>query len=146
MTRSSLLLLQRCYPKAFACHLGSMAGELVPGSGLAEPVWAGLITWYLPFVVLFFLLYFPQVVILHGYMSTFAEYCNPSSGGESYMSCKLYNAFRTAIHAVVDGTLPIGLLHAYMTSLEERMNELVVRLSTQFSAEPKGQQDTTTPT
>lgn len=38
MTRSSPLLLQRCYTSALACYLGLMPGKLVPASVLAEPV------------------------------------------------------------------------------------------------------------
>ncbi|KAG9091738.1 hypothetical protein FRC06_000393, partial [Ceratobasidium sp. 370] len=65
MTRSSLLLLQRCFPDSFACFMGSASGELVASSDLAEPVWAGLLRWYLPFVIMIFLLYFPLVILGH---------------------------------------------------------------------------------
>lgn len=140
MTRSSLLLLHRCYPKAFARHLGPMSGELVPASNLAEPVWAGLIIWYLPFVVLFFLLYITPLVVIHSYMATFFAYGGPLGHDGPYVMLMFFNAFRTAVHAIVDGPLPIGLIHAYMTSLENEMNDVVARLLTQFSeTSPLGQ-------
>ena len=133
MTRTSLLLFQRCYPKAFACHFGPTSGELVSGSDLAEPVWAGLLKWYLPFVVFFALAYVPPVVIFH---IAIARLMDCRSG---LQMCKDYAvlprellAMRMALHSIVDVSLPVGLLHSYMTALEGRMNDLVMRLSVQF--------------
>ena len=106
-----------------------MTGKPIPGSELAEPVWTGLIEWYLPFVVLFFLVYIPLVGVIHYLMGTVVSYGEPSKSGGYHL---LYNAFRTAMHPIFDGPLPIGVIHAYMTSLEEEMNDLIVRLLTQF--------------
>lgn len=146
MTRSFLLLLHRCYPNAFACHLGAMSSELVPASNLAEPVWSGLIKWYLPFVMLFLMLYIPPVVAIHAYMATSVSYGDRLGSDGSSGMLKFYNAFRTAIHAIVDAPLPIGIMHAYMTSLEDEMNNVVVRLLTQFSeTHPLSQEECTAP-
>ncbi|KAG9080021.1 hypothetical protein FRC06_007170, partial [Ceratobasidium sp. 370] len=89
MTRTSLLLLQQCYPTAFACYLGPMSGELVPASDLMEPVWTGVAS--------------PELV-----------------------------ALRLALHSLIDVPLPVGIMHAYTTSLESSMNKLVERLSREF--------------
>ncbi|KAG8678215.1 hypothetical protein FRC08_017970 [Ceratobasidium sp. 394] len=37
-----------------------------------------------------------------------------------------------AIHGIIDVPLPIGILHAWMTALEVRMNNLVTSLSTEY--------------
>ncbi|KAG8703798.1 hypothetical protein FRC09_003936 [Ceratobasidium sp. 395] len=53
-------------------------------------------------------------------------------------SCVMYPApeglasLRTALHALIDVPLPIGMIHAYLTSLELSMNGLVGRLSREF--------------
>ncbi|KAG9085666.1 hypothetical protein FS749_004242 [Ceratobasidium sp. UAMH 11750] len=142
MTRTSLLLLQRCYPKAFACYLGSLSGELVPASDLIEPVWTGVVRWYLPFVVLFFMAYLPLVVAIHMQLSMFVR-CHwqlascphfPYDGrpGLTVM------ALRLALHSLIDVPLPTGIMHAYMTALESAMNELVERLSREFLGTRQG--------
>lgn len=53
-------------------------------------------------------------------------------GSKYDVFCRLYNVFRTAMHTVFDGPLPIGIIHAYMNSIEEEMNDLVVRLLIKF--------------
>ncbi|KAF8593348.1 hypothetical protein BDV93DRAFT_529903 [Ceratobasidium sp. AG-I] len=134
MTRTSLLLFQRCYPKAFACHFGPMSGELVSGSDLAEPVWAGLLKWYLPFVVFFVLAYVPPVVIFHVVIARLMD-CRGLQECYQYPANSLPRellAMRMALHSIVDVPLPVGLLHSYMTALEGRMNDLIMRLSVQF--------------
>ncbi|KAF8607114.1 hypothetical protein BDV93DRAFT_552863, partial [Ceratobasidium sp. AG-I] len=134
MTRTSLLLFQRCYPKVFACHFGPMSGELVSGSDLAEPVWAGLLKWYLPFVLFCVLAYVPLVVIFHVIIARLMD-CRGLQKCYEYPANVLPRALlalRTALHAIVDVPLLVGLLHSYMTALEGRMNDLVVRLSVQF--------------
>lgn len=110
-----------------------MSGELMPGSDLAEPVWAGLIKWYLPVVVIFFMLYIPPVVFIHTFLATSVNCGDPLSCAGAFAPSKAFYAFRMALHAIFDGPLPIGLMHGYMTSLEEEMNELVVRLLMQLS-------------
>ncbi|KAG8723458.1 hypothetical protein FRC09_003264 [Ceratobasidium sp. 395] len=135
MTRSSLLLLQQCYPTVFACYIGSMSGELVQAADLAEPVWEGLIRWYLPFVLLFFLVYIPFVVLVHMHISNLAM-CHRLTNCAFYQwKYKVYpeiTALRFALHAIIDVPLPTGILHAYMTALESAMNKLVERLSRGF--------------
>ncbi|KAL5641685.1 hypothetical protein ACGC1H_001979 [Rhizoctonia solani] len=127
MTRSSLILLHRCCPAAFACYLGSPSGELISPSLLAEPVWAGLLRWYLPFVVTFFMIYFPLLILLHRFLyMSFDCFITCTTGN------KLLRAVDYALHSVLDVPLPIGLIHSYMTSLEVQVNRLVVNISTQF--------------
>lgn len=113
-----------------------MSGELVSGSDLAEPVWAGLLKWYLPYVIFFVLAYVPPVVIFHVVIARLMD-CH----GLQLQMCDQYPAnalprellaMRMALHSIVDVPLPVGLLHSYMTALEGRMNDLVVRLSIQF--------------
>lgn len=134
MTRSSLLLLQRCHPSAFACYLGEMSDELTPASVLAEPVWAGLMRWYLPFIGLFFLVYFSLLM-------TFYNALAPSRGcwsARSFLADATCNSHRWiralghAVHSVLNVPVPVGAMHVYMTSLEVEMNKLVVNISTQF--------------
>ncbi|CAE6478098.1 unnamed protein product [Rhizoctonia solani] len=124
MTRSSLILLHRCCPTAFACYLGPPSSELISASLLAEPVWAGLLRWYLPFMVVFFMVYYPLLVLLHQYMAMnldCAVTCN-----------RLLRSVMYALHSILDVPLPIGIIHCYMTSLELQINRLVVDISTQF--------------
>lgn len=45
---------------------------------------------------------------------------------------KFFTVLRYSLHTILDAPLPVGLMHSYMTALEERMNKLVVRLSGQF--------------
>ena len=130
MTRSSLLLMQRCYPSGFACHLGAMSVGLVPSSSLAEPVWAGILRWYLPFVILFFLLYIPLLISFHVYIGRAMDCRVLDTCASAVYSSVL--AFRYSLHSIADVPLPVGLMHAYMTALEEEMNNLVVRLSVRF--------------
>ena len=130
MTRSSLLLMQRCYPSGFACHLGAMSDKLVPSSSLAEPVWAGILRWYLPFVVVFFAIYVPLVILVHAYIALAID-CRILDTCASTVDSSV-SAFRYSLHSIIDVPLPVGLMHAYMTALEEEMNSLVVRLSLRF--------------
>ncbi|KAH7337405.1 hypothetical protein B0J17DRAFT_662843 [Rhizoctonia solani] len=137
MTRSSLLLLQRCFPTSFACYMGSTSDELIHASQLAEPVWAGLIKWYLPFAIAIFLFYFPLLVLGHVFLSGIVD-CGSSWTCAAKLTIDqprivVFRALRLALHGM-DVPLPLGLLHAWMTSLEVRMNDLVVRLSTQYHA------------
>ncbi|CAE6498886.1 unnamed protein product [Rhizoctonia solani] len=137
MTRSSLLLLQRCFPTSFACHMGSTSDELIHASQLAEPIWAGLIKWYLPFAIAIFLLYFPLLVLGHVFLSSIVD-CGSSWTCAGKLSADqprmfVFRALRLALHGM-DIPLPLGLLHAWMTALEVRMNDIVVRLSTQYHA------------
>lgn len=132
MTRSSLILLQRCYPHAFACYLGAVSDILIPGSALAEPVWAGMLRWYLPFALAFFLTYIPLIVALSYYIWQTMS-CVETHGARCPSSSRMFSAFKSAMHAVLDVPFPIGLMHAYMTSLEVSMNKLIVNLSVQFS-------------
>jgi hypothetical protein len=139
MTRSSLLLLQRCFPNSFACYVGSASGELIASSDLAEPVWAGLLRWYLPFVITMFTLYFPLVILAHIFLSNMLRcgvplVCELPPGamvGNSPLSRPI-RGLLIATHGIIDVPLPVGLLHAWMTVLEVGMNNLVMRLSTQF--------------
>ncbi|KAF8707453.1 hypothetical protein RHS03_04425, partial [Rhizoctonia solani] len=127
MTRSSLILLHRCYPAAFACYLGPPSGEMISPSLLAEPVWAGLLRWYLPFVVVFFFAYIPLVILLHGFLWTSLMCLGSCDQGSRALTAVAY-----AVHSIVDVPLPIGIIHSYMTSLEVQINRLVVNISTQF--------------
>ncbi|KAF8597578.1 hypothetical protein BDV93DRAFT_547870 [Ceratobasidium sp. AG-I] len=120
MTRSSLLLLQRCFPTSFACYLGSASGELVRHSELAEPVWAGLLRWYLPFVIAVFIIYLPAVIFTQVILA------GTTKGGG------FADSLRISAHAIIDIPLPVGLLHAWITSLEVRMNDLVLRIATEY--------------
>lgn len=131
MTRSSLLLMLRCYPSAFACHLGAMSDILIPSSCLAEPVWAGILQWYLPFVAVFFLLYVPPVILFHLYLKMYIN-CHAFDACAEALMPRWISALRYSLHSILDAPLPVGLMHSYMTALEQRMNELVVRLSAQF--------------
>ncbi|KAG8715933.1 hypothetical protein FRC08_010017 [Ceratobasidium sp. 394] len=135
MTRTSLLLLQRCYPTAFTCYLGSMSGELVPASDLTEPVWTGVIRWYLPLVVLFFMAYVPVVVVVHLQFTKLTT-CLGIRGCDSkshyYQTRWELAALRFALHSIIDVPLPIGIMHAYTASLELSMSKLVERLSGVF--------------
>ncbi|KAG8735303.1 hypothetical protein FRC10_010753 [Ceratobasidium sp. 414] len=115
MTRTSILLLQRCFPNSFACFMGSASGKLTASSELAEPVWAGLIRWYLPFVVTILALY-----DAYWYLS------------------RVTQGLRLATHGIIDVPLPIGILHTWMTTLEVRMNGLVTRLSTEYHSLERG--------
>ncbi|CAE6409834.1 hypothetical protein ACGC1H_006491 [Rhizoctonia solani] len=133
MTRSSLLLLQRCFPTSFTCHMGSTSAELIHASELAEPIWAGLLKWYLPFASAIFLLYFPLLVTGHLFFNNMLECGKYWECEEKLSSMAVSRALRLALHGL-DVPLPLGLLHAWMTSLEVRMNDLVVRLSTQYHA------------
>ncbi|QRV85044.1 transmembrane protein [Ceratobasidium sp. AG-Ba] len=128
MTRSSLLLLQQCYPSAFACYLGDMTGELVPASELAEPIWAGVVRWYWFFIALFFMVYIPLVVGLHSFL---AGGCALGTCWHRSISAHL-DALKLAVHGLVDVPLPVGIMHAYMSSIESVMNGLVGRLSAEF--------------
>ncbi|KAF8607113.1 hypothetical protein BDV93DRAFT_603777 [Ceratobasidium sp. AG-I] len=132
MTRSSLLLMQRCYPSAFACHLGAMSDELVPSSSLAEPVWAGILRWYLPFVILFFLFYIPLLICFHVYIGRLVNCHALDDCVQRSVVPRPLSAFLHSLHSIVDVPLPVGLMHAYMTALEQEMNDLVVRLSVRF--------------
>ncbi|KDN42032.1 hypothetical protein RSAG8_07077, partial [Rhizoctonia solani AG-8 WAC10335] len=133
MTRSSLLLLQRCFPTSFTCHMGSISDEVIHASQLAEPIWAGLLKWYLPFAIAIFFLYFPLLVLGHVFLNSMIDCGNPWECLEKPPNMGLSRAFRLALHGM-DVPLPLGLLHAWMTSLEVRMNDLVVRLSNQYYA------------
>ncbi|CAE6426524.1 unnamed protein product [Rhizoctonia solani] len=123
MTRSSLLLLQTCYPHSFECYLGGALGEAVTPSFLAEPVWTGLIRWYLPFAMIFLLVYMCLLVITDYLIS-----------GHFAFSVELRAVYglRLALHYGFDLPLPLGLLHTYMNSLEIAANTIVMNLSTQF--------------
>ncbi|KAH7345438.1 hypothetical protein B0J17DRAFT_639895 [Rhizoctonia solani] len=127
MTRSSLILLHRCCPTAFACYLGSPSGELISASLLAEPVWAGLLRWYLPFVAAFFMLYYPLLIILHRFLYMSFDCFVTCNAGNKLLRSVVY-----ALHSILDVPLPIGIIHSYMNSLEVQINKLVVNISTQF--------------
>ncbi|CAE6365704.1 unnamed protein product [Rhizoctonia solani] len=127
MTRSSLILLHRCYPAAFACYLGHPSGEMISSSLLAEPVWAGLLRWYLPFAVVFFFTYIPLLILLHRFI-----YFSLNCFGTCNQGTRWVSAVGYAIHSVLDVPLPIGIIHSYMTSIEVQINRLVVNISTQF--------------
>ncbi|KAJ1311893.1 hypothetical protein OPQ81_010353 [Rhizoctonia solani] len=103
MTRSSLILLHRCCPTAFACYLGPPSGEPISSALLSEPVWAGLLRC-------------PNLKCI--------VVCNT---GDRLMRAVVY-----ALHSILDVPLPIGIIHSYMTSLEVQVNRLVVNISTQF--------------
>ncbi|KAJ1301310.1 hypothetical protein OPQ81_003712 [Rhizoctonia solani] len=135
MTRSSLLLLQRCFPTSFSCYIGSTSDQPIHASQLAEPIWAGLLKWYLPFAISIFLLYFPLVILGHVVLDNMFECGSPWTCAEKPDGPQMvvYRALRLAIHGI-DVPLPLGLLHMWMTSLEVRMNDLVMRLSTQYHA------------
>ncbi|CAE6533106.1 unnamed protein product [Rhizoctonia solani] len=123
MTRSSLLLLQRCYPHAFECYLGGTSSEPIDSSSLAEPVWTGLVRWYLPFAALFMSVYLFLLVTTYYLMSaqfTFSTHTRVAYGA------------RYALHYGFDVPLPLGFIHAYMNSLETSANTIVVNLSAQF--------------
>ncbi|QRV99094.1 transmembrane protein [Ceratobasidium sp. AG-Ba] len=154
MTRSSLLLLNRCFPSSFACFMGSTSGDLVASSELAEPIWAGLLRWYLPFVITVFLFYFPMLVLAHITVSNGLRcgelwVCpiddtllgpdkpNTMVATVAHMS-RLDVALRLAPHGLVDVALPAGILHAWMTALEVEMNNLVTRLSAEYQKLEKG--------
>ncbi|KAG9091739.1 hypothetical protein FRC06_000394 [Ceratobasidium sp. 370] len=47
-------------------------------------------------------------------------------------SSRISAALRFATHGLLDVPLPIGILHAWMTALEIRMNDLVTRLSAEY--------------
>jgi hypothetical protein len=130
MTRSSLLLLQRRYPEAFECHLGSASSEVTAPSLLAEPVWAGVVRWYLPFVILFFLIYFPLLVMMH--TSIYAHLGCSVSMSRNCKATKLVQGLRYSLHSILDVPLPVGLVHTYLNSLENSMNTTVMKLSAQF--------------
>ncbi|CAE6496420.1 unnamed protein product [Rhizoctonia solani] len=135
MTRSSLLLLQRCFPTSFTCHMGSTSDGLIHASQLAEPIWAGLLKWYLPFAIGIFLLYFPLLVLGHVLLGNLFD-CGSSWECMEKLSeprMVVYRALRLSLHGM-DVPLPLALLHTWMTALEVRMNDLVVRLSTQYHA------------
>ncbi|KAF8597579.1 hypothetical protein BDV93DRAFT_527353 [Ceratobasidium sp. AG-I] len=122
MTRSSLLLLQRCFPTSFACYLGAASGELVPPSELAEPVWAGLLRWYLPFVLAVLMIYLPTVIFTQIVLA----------GTNMGEGSPIIDALRISAHAIIDIPLPVGFLHTWMTSLEVRINDLVLRIATGY--------------
>ncbi|KAG8736614.1 hypothetical protein FRC10_009131, partial [Ceratobasidium sp. 414] len=112
-----------------------MSGKLVPASDLMEPVWTGVVRWYLPFVVLFFLAYVPLVVIVHTQITRLTTClgirgCDPASHYSQSRSELV--ALRLALHSLIDVPLPIGIMHAYTSSLESSMNKLVERLSREF--------------
>ncbi|CAE6456185.1 unnamed protein product [Rhizoctonia solani] len=127
MTRSSLILLHRCCPTAFACYLGSPTGELISAALLAEPVWAGLLRWYLPFVAAFFMIYYPLLIILHRFLYMSFDCFVTCNAGNKLLRSVVY-----ALHSILDVPLPIGIIHSYMNSLEVQINKLVVNISTQF--------------
>ncbi|CAE6436179.1 unnamed protein product [Rhizoctonia solani] len=132
MTRSSLLLLQRCFPTSFACYMGSTSDQLVDASQLAEPIWAGLIKWYLPFAIIICLIYFPLLTTGHVLMNGAFD-CGTWCRGNLEPRVALYRSLRLSLHGM-DVPLPLAILHAWMTALEVRMNELVMRLSAQYHA------------
>ncbi|KAG8696832.1 hypothetical protein FRC09_008240 [Ceratobasidium sp. 395] len=146
MTRSSLLLLQRCFPNSFACFIGATSGELVASSDLAEPIWAGLLRWYLPFVITVLLVYFPLLVLAHyvfgnllGCQKVWVCPISEGPGVDGTMEpifiwtlSNVSQGLRLGVHGILDVPLPIGLLHAWMTALEIRMNNLVTRLSSEY--------------
>lgn len=109
-----------------------MSGVLVAASDLAEPVWAGMLRWYLPFVIIFFLVYIPPMVMFHVYVGRLIECHGFDACVVWIVAPRELQALRYSLHSVVDVPLPVGLVHAYMTALETQMNVLVVRLSLQF--------------
>ncbi|CAE6402233.1 unnamed protein product [Rhizoctonia solani] len=123
MTRSSLLLLQTCYPHSFECYLGESLGEAVTPSCLAEPVWTGLIRWYLPFAMIFLLVYIILLVTTYYIISGHFAFSR---------EVRAVYGVRLALHYGFDLPLPLGLLHTYMNSLEVSANTIVVNLSAQF--------------
>ncbi|KAG9074785.1 hypothetical protein FS749_013624 [Ceratobasidium sp. UAMH 11750] len=150
MTRSSILLLQRCFPNSFACFMGSASGKFIASSELAEPDWAGLVRWYLPFVITMFALYLPLVTFAHCMVAN-AFACQKIrvcpvhiwSIGSIYWDGlvslpRVTQGLRAATHGIVDVPLPIGILHAWMTALEVRMNNLVTSLSTEYHRLERG--------
>ncbi|QRV75830.1 transmembrane protein [Ceratobasidium sp. AG-Ba] len=106
MTRSSLLLLQQCFPDSFACFLGSTSGKLISSANLAEPVWAGLVH-----------------CALH--------VCQHRRVPEG-MAVSAPAGQHLAWHGFTDVPLPVGILHTWMTALELRMNDLVARLFKEY--------------
>ena len=145
MTRSSLLLLLRCFPTSFACHLGSASGNLVPASDFAEPIWAGLLRWYLPFVLVILAFYIPPIIAAHvvvinllrckDIMCPLHFWGGAELGvgglGPSPLSVAL-ESLRLAAHGLIDVAIPIGILHACITVLEVKMNDLVSKLSVRY--------------
>lgn len=134
MTRSSLLLMQRCYSSAFACFLGTTSDTLIHPSALAQPIWAGLLRWYLPFVVLFFLSYI-SLLMMSYHLIWYTVGCIDDRYIFRSNACHLSRATMAivyAMHSLLDAPLPVGMMHAYMTTLEVAMNKLVVDLSSQF--------------
>jgi hypothetical protein len=137
MTRSSLLLLQRCFPTSFSCYMGSISDQLIDASQLAEPIWAGLIRWYIPFAIIICLIYFPLLTTGHVFLDELFDcgiWCTGNINlEETQPRLVIYRALRLASHGM-DVPLPLGILHAWMTALEVRMNELVMKLSNQYHA------------
>ncbi|KAG8774225.1 hypothetical protein FRC12_002101 [Ceratobasidium sp. 428] len=122
------------------------SGELVASSDLAEPIWAGLLRWYLPFVITILLIYFPLLVLAHyvfgnllGCQKVWVCPISEGPGVDGTMEpifiwtlSNLSQGLRLGVHGILDVPLPIGLLHAWMTALEIRMNNLVTRLSSEY--------------
>ncbi|KAG9120959.1 hypothetical protein FRC07_003295 [Ceratobasidium sp. 392] len=48
------------------------------------------------------------------------------------MPTYISDGLRLSVHGIFDVPFPIGILHAWMTGLEVKMNDLVTRLSTQY--------------
>ena len=92
-----------------------MSDELVPSSSLAEPVWAGILRWYLPFVVVFFAIYVPLVILVRAYIALAID-CRILDTCASTVDSSV-SAFRYSLHSIIDVPLPVGLMHAYMTAL-----------------------------
>lgn len=109
-----------------------MSGEHFSGSDLAKPVWAGLLKWYLPFVVFFVLAYAPPAVIFHIVIARFIGCYGQRVYKEYIVVFRELLAMRIPLHPLADMPFPVGLLHSYMTALEGRMNDLVMKLSVQF--------------
>ncbi|KAF8607325.1 hypothetical protein BDV93DRAFT_520196 [Ceratobasidium sp. AG-I] len=154
--RSSLLVIQRCFPHDFACQLGEER-ELVPASALEEPSWASLLRWYLPFTFIALSLYAIAVVALHIWVAHLlgssktskhsignrvgvleaAEKCmldqTAPECAHSDMSAAVWqNGLRLMLHLMLDLPFPVGLLHTWLMSTEMRMGGLVRRVSSRF--------------
>lgn len=154
--RSSLLVVQRCFPHDFACQLGEER-ELVSASALEEPSWSSLLRWYLPFASIALSLYTIAVVALHIWVAHLLSSGNasrPSLGNrvgvlEAAEKCMIdptapecarpemaaavwQNGLRLMLHLMLDLPFPVGLLHTWLMSKEMQMGGLVKRVSSRF--------------
>ncbi|KAG9100186.1 hypothetical protein FRC06_004461 [Ceratobasidium sp. 370] len=64
----------------------------------------------------------------HVYVGGLMDYQGSMGYGES----RVIISFRFALHSIIDVPLPLGVVHAYMTALEQKMSRLVDALAAQF--------------